>query len=189
VSDIATRHLRRCCNCGFLNGIHLVPSSHDVAGRTTDALQPHLGKDEAMSKSYYAESVRDILLLIARILLMLLFLIFGWRKLTDYGGTVAYFAQGAVPLPALAGVIAIVAELGAGIAISLGIVTRPVAVLLALYTFATALLGHHFWTMEGPARAAGEINFFKNMSIMGGLVLLYLTGAGRYSIDNKMNMD
>ncbi len=63
-----------------------------------------------MSKSYYAESVRDILLLIARILLMLLFLIFGWRKLTDYGGTVANFAQGAVPLPALAGVIAIVAE-------------------------------------------------------------------------------
>ena len=142
-----------------------------------------------MSKSYYAESVRDILLLIARILLMLLFLIFGWRKLTDYGGTVANFAQGAVPLPALAGVIAIVAELGAGIAISLGIVTRPVAILLALYTFATALLGHHFWTMEGPARAAGEINFFKNMSIMGGLLLLYLTGAGRYSIDNKMNID
>ena len=142
-----------------------------------------------MSKSYYAESVRDILLLIARILLMLLFLIFGWRKLTDYGGTVANFTQGAVPLPALAGVIAIVAELGAGIAITLGIVTRPVAILLALYTFATALLGHHFWTMEGPARAAGEINFFKNMSIMGGLLLLYLTGAGRYSIDNKMNID
>jgi putative oxidoreductase len=63
------------------------------------------------------------------------------------------------------------------------------AILLALYTFATALLGHHFWTMEGPARAAGEINFFKNVSIIGGLLLLYLTGAGRYSIDNKMNID
>ena len=142
-----------------------------------------------MSKSYYADSVRDILLLIARILLMLLFLIFGWRKLTDYGGTVATFTKGAVPLPALAGVIAIVAELGAGIAITLGILTRPVAILLALYTFATALLGHHFWTMEGPARVTGEINFFKNMSIIGGLLLLYLTGAGRYSIDNKMNID
>jgi putative oxidoreductase len=63
------------------------------------------------------------------------------------------------------------------------------AILLALYTFATALLGHHFWNMEGPARAAGEINFFKNVSIIGGLLLLYLTGAGRYSIDNKMNID
>jgi putative oxidoreductase len=43
--------------------------------------------------------------------------------------------------------------------------------------------------MEGPARVTGEINFFKNMSIIGGLLLLYLTGAGRYSIDNKMNID
>jgi putative oxidoreductase len=166
-----------------------VPSSHDAARRATDALQAHSCKEEAMSKSYYADSVRDILLLIARILLMLLFLIFGWQKLTDYGGTVATFTKGAVPLPALAGVIAIVAELGAGIAITLGILTRPVAILLALYTFATALLGHHFWTMEGPARVTGEINFFKNMSIIGGLLLLYLTGAGRYSIDNKMNID
>ena len=142
-----------------------------------------------MSKTFYAERIKDMLLLIARILLMLLFLIFGWRKLTDYGGTVANFTQGAVPLPALAGVIAIVAELGAGIAITLGIVTRPVAILLALYTFATALLGHHFWTMEGPARVAGEINFFKNVSIIGGLLLLYVTGAGRYSVDNKLNTD
>ncbi len=142
-----------------------------------------------MSRTFYAENVRDIVLLIARILLVLLFLIFGWGKLTNYGGTVAYFTQGNVPLPALAGVIAIIAELGAGIAIALGIVTRPVAVLLALYTFATALLGHHYWTMSGPAQAGAEINFFKNISIIGGLLLLYLTGAGRYSVDNKMNLD
>jgi putative oxidoreductase len=43
--------------------------------------------------------------------------------------------------------------------------------------------------MEGPARVAGEINFFKNESNIGGLLLLYVTGAGRYSIDNKLNSD
>ena len=142
-----------------------------------------------MSKTFYAESARDILLLIARILMVLLFLIFGWGKLTNYGGTVAYFTQGDVPLPPLAAVIAIIAELGAGLAISLGIFTRPVAILLAIYTFATALLGHHFWAMSGADRVEAEINFFKNISIIGGLLLVYLTGAGRYSIDNKMNLD
>ena len=141
-----------------------------------------------MSKTFYAERIRDILLLIARILLVLLFVIFGWQKLTNYSGTVAYFAQGDVPSPPLAAAIAIVAELGAGIAITLGIITRPIAVLLALYTFATALLGHHYWTMLGPDRAEAEINFFKNISIIAGLLLLYLTGAGKYSIDDKMNL-
>jgi putative oxidoreductase len=156
--------------------------------QATDALQANSGKETAVSKTFYAESARDILLLIARILMVLLFLIFGWGKLTNYGGTVAYFTQGNVPLPPLAAAIAIIAELGAGIAISLGILTRPVAILLAIYTFATALLGHHFWSMSGPDRVGAEINFFKNISIIGGLLLLYLTGAGRYSIDNKMNL-
>jgi putative oxidoreductase len=142
-----------------------------------------------MSKTFYAERVRDMLLLVARILMMLLFVIFGWQKLTNYSGTVAFFVQGNVPSPALAAVIAIVAEFGAGIAITLGILTRPVAVLLALYTFATALIGHPYWTMSGLARVGAEINFFKNISIIGGLFLLYLTGAGRYSIDHKINLE
>jgi putative oxidoreductase len=53
--------------------------------------------------------------------------------------------------------------------------------LLALYTLGTALIGHLFWTMEATARNA--INFYKNISIVGGLVLLYVTGAGKYSVD------
>jgi putative oxidoreductase len=155
----------------------------------SDALQEYLGKWDTMSKTFYAERIRDVLLLIARILMVLLFVIFGWQKLTNYDGTVALFVQGNVPSPALSAVIAIIAELGAGIAIALGILTRPVAVLLALYTFATAILGHHYWNMSGPARAGAEINFFKNISIIGGLFLLYLTGAGRYSVDHKIKLD
>ncbi len=141
-----------------------------------------------MDKTFHAEANRDIPLLIARVLMMLLFLIFGWEKLTNYDGTIAYFTQGGVPMPALSAVIAVVAELGAGIAITLGILTRPVSVLLALYTLATALLGHHYWTMSGAERAAAEIDFFKNISIVAGLLLLWSAGAGKYSIDNKLGL-
>ncbi|HWT36719.1 MAG TPA: DoxX family protein, partial [Paraburkholderia sp.] len=50
---------------------------------------------------------------------------------------------------------------------------------------ATALIGHHYWTMQGMERYANTINFYKNLSIMGGLFLLVITGPGRYSIDRR----
>jgi uncharacterized membrane protein YphA (DoxX/SURF4 family) len=45
-----------------------------------------------------------------------------------------------------------------------------------LYTLGTAIIGHHFWTKSGMERVEAEINFFKNVSIMAGLLLPYLTG-------------
>ncbi len=64
--------------------------------------------------------------------------------------------------------------------------TRPLAILLAIYTLLTALIGHHYWTMTGMAQYEAEINFYKNVSIMGGFFLLYVTGPGRYSIDAQL---
>ena len=53
---------------------------------------------------------------------MLLFVVFGWQKLTGYSGTIAYFGQSGVPLPSLAAPIAVIMELGVGIAIVLAII-------------------------------------------------------------------
>ena len=141
-----------------------------------------------MINSFGAESVRDGVILVSRILLMLLFVIFGWEKLIGFGGTVGYFGQIGLPAPALAAIIAVVMEFFVGVAIILGLLTRPLAVILAIYTLATGLVGHHYWTMSGMARMEAEINFFKNISIIGGLFLLYVTGAGRYSIDARLGL-
>jgi putative oxidoreductase len=141
-----------------------------------------------MDRTFGADRVFDGLILICRILLMILFVIFGWEKLTGFGGTVGYFGQIGVPAPFLATIVAVVMEFFVGIAIILGLLTRPLAFILAIYTLATALLGHHFWALSGMARVENEINFFKNVSIMGGLFLLYLTGAGRYSIDARLGL-
>jgi len=135
-----------------------------------------------------AERIRDEGILISRILLALLFLIFGWGKLTDYSGTVAYMTQSGVPLPLLATLVAIVVELVASLAVILGVWTRPLAVLLALYTLASAFIGHPYWTMDGADRYANMINFYKNVSIIGGFFLLYGAGAGRYSIDARLGL-
>lgn len=131
------------------------------------------------------ENHRDPLLLLARILLVVLFVLFGWSKLTSFAGTSAYMAAEGLPLPAVAAVVAIVMEFFVGLAIVLGFWTRPLALLLALYTLGTALVGHHYWTMTGADHMANMINFYKNLSIVGGLLLLCLTGPGRYSIDRR----
>jgi putative oxidoreductase len=126
---------------------------------------------------------RDGLLLAARVLLVLLFLIFGWAKMLDFAGTAGFMAHLGLPLPPLSAVIVIFMEFFVAIAIVLGILTRPLVLLLALYTLGTALLGHHFWIMTGAEMHANKINFFKNISIIGGLLVLYAAGPGRYSWD------
>jgi len=124
-------------------------------------------------------------ILLARILMMALFVLFGWGKLTDFSGTVAYMASSGLPLPTLAAAAVILMEFFVGLAILLGFCTRPLALLLALYTLGTALIGHHYWTMAGAERMANEINFYKNLAIIGGLVLLSVTGPGKYSLDRR----
>jgi putative oxidoreductase len=140
-----------------------------------------------MRSTFGAETVGDVVLLVARILLVLLFVIFGWKKLIGFGGTVAYFSHNGVPMPFLAALIAVAMELVAGVAIALGLFTRPLALLMALYTLGTALLGHPFWNLAGTARVEAEINFLKNVGLIGGFLLLYVTGAGRYSLDDKID--
>jgi len=128
---------------------------------------------------------QDTIILVGRILLALLFIIFGWGKLMDYSGTVQYMIHVGSPVPPIAAVVAIVMETIAPLAIIFGVATRPVALLLALYTLGTALIGHHYWTMTGMDRFQNEINFFKNISIIGGFLLLYVTGPGKYALGDK----
>lgn len=124
----------------------------------------------------------DALILLARVLLMVLFLVTGWQKLTNFSGTTAYMASTGAPLPKLSTVVAIAMEFFGGIALVLGVWTRPLALLYAAFTLATAVMGHPFWRKSGADREANKINFLKNLSIMGGLLLLAVTGPGKYAL-------
>jgi len=127
--------------------------------------------------------INDELILAARLLLATLFLVFGWRKLTDFSGTVSQMAQLGVPMPVLAAAGATFMELPVAFAVAVGAFTRPSAALMFFYTLGTALIGHRYWTMTGTERVDGMDGFYKNLSIMGGFLLLYIAGAGKYSID------
>ena len=127
--------------------------------------------------------INDELILAARLLLATLFLIFGWRKLRDYSGTVNQLMQLGVAMPTLGAAVATFMELPVAFAVLVGAFTRPSALLMFLYTLGTARFGHRYWTMTGSERIDNMDGFYKNLGIMGGFLLLYMTGAGKYSID------
>jgi putative oxidoreductase len=131
------------------------------------------------------EGQRDLVLLLARILLMILFVLSGWGKLTGFEGTVGYMTSLGAPAPTLAAAVAVIMEFAVGILLILGFYTRPLALLFALFVLGTALLGHPFWNMVEPERSANMTQFLKNLSIVGGLLALAVSGAGRFSLDRR----
>jgi putative oxidoreductase len=127
--------------------------------------------------------INDVVLLAARLFLATLFLIFGWRKLRDFSGTVRQMAQDGLPMPVLAAAIALFMELPVSFAVAAGAFTRLSAALMVLYTLGTSLAEHRYWTARGADQLESMEAFYKNLGIMGGFLLLAITGAGRYSID------
>ncbi len=134
------------------------------------------------------DDINDELILAARLLLATLFLIFGWRKLRNFSGTVNQMVQLGVPTPILAAGVAIFMELPVAFAVAVGAFTRPSALLMFFYTLGTALIGHRYWTITGADQVDSMDSFYKNLSIMGGFLLLYVTDAGKYSIDGLFSI-
>ncbi|WP_435952552.1 DoxX family protein [Dryocola sp. BD626] len=128
---------------------------------------------------------RPVMLLVARIALVLLFIIFGFPKMTGFSGTVQYMASVGAPLPMVSAIIAVLMEVVAAILIVLGFYTRPLAILFIFYTLGTAVIGHHYWNMSGDAVMPNMINFYKNVSIAGAFLLLAIVGPGSLSLDKR----
>jgi putative oxidoreductase len=116
--------------------------------------------------------------LIGRILMSLLFILGGWGKLLAPAATQAMLAGHNLPMVQLAWVIAVVVELGGGLAILFGLFTRPVAFVCAIWCVATALIAHTNFADRNM-----EIHFFKNMGMAGGFLYIAAFGAGAWSLD------
>jgi putative oxidoreductase len=127
--------------------------------------------------------VRDGVALVGRILLAAMFVISGWGKLMGFAGTAGYIAGQGLPLPQLLAAAAIAIELGGGLLILLGWKTRWAALAFAVFLVGITPIFHNFWSAPADAHMGQVINFQKNLSILGGMLLLYVLGPGRYSVD------
>ena len=114
--------------------------------------------------------------LLPRVLLSLLFLVAGVRKVMAYGGTLGYFKALGLPFPEIVLPLVIAIEIGGSVALLAGWKLRWSAALLALFTLGSALVAHQFWK-AAPAEFSGQLNnFLKNVAITGGFLLLILRG-------------
>ena len=129
------------------------------------------------------DAQKDWAALIGRMLLVILFFISGFGKIPGYEGTAAYIASEGLPMPQVLAAISIIIELGGAIAIALGWKTRFAAAVLALFMIVITPVFHKFWGIPPDEAAIQQIHFMKNVSIVGGFLLLFAFGPGRYSLD------
>ena len=122
--------------------------------------------------------LRDSLELAGRILLALLFLLSGIGKIAGYQASVGYMQAMGVPGALLP--VTIVLEIAGAAAIMAGWKTRIAAFLLAGFTLVAAVIFHSNFGDQ-----IQMVMFFKNVAIVGGLLVLMANGAGRYSLDAR----
>jgi putative oxidoreductase len=130
-----------------------------------------------------AERSRDVVLLASRILLAVIFVPSGFGKLTHFARFADSLTAKGLPLPLLWSVAAVAAEFLGGLCVLLGLWTRPAALLMFVFTAATAVIGHPFWAADAAAYQMQFINFMKNVAIMGGFLALFIAGPGSVSLD------
>lgn len=129
---------------------------------------------------------RSWTVLVGRVFLGTIFLLSGINKLMQWEATQSQMeAEGLFAVPALLAIAAAV-EILASLSVLTGTFARLGALALFVFLIPVTLVFHDFWTYEGSAREMQMINFLKNLSIMGGLLLLIGAGAGRVSVDDKI---
>jgi putative oxidoreductase len=128
----------------------------------------------------------DLFILLARLSMGWLFLASGWVKLTNVAGTAGYLTNLGVPSPGLMVWLVLGVELLIGITLILGLAVRYSAALTFLFLIVATALAHRYWSYPPAQQAAQYSQFLKNLALMGGALLLFWSGAGRYSVDARM---
>ena len=123
--------------------------------------------------------------LIGRLLLALLFLPAGISKIGGFAGTVGYIASKGLPMPEVGAVVAILVEVVGGLALIAGFGTRIAAVVLAVFTLVATFIFHNYWGVPAEQAFVQQLMFFKNIAVVGGLLILAASGPGTLSVDAR----
>lgn len=134
-------------------------------------------------------SLQNPLSLLGRALLALLFVPAGFAKIGGFAGTVGYIASKGVPMPEVAAAAAIAVELGLGFLLLIGWQARWAALGIAIFTVVITFIFHNFWAMEAAQKMMQQQAFFKNIAVVGGLLLVAAFGPGAWSLDGREGHD
>lgn len=130
-------------------------------------------------------SVTNTVALVGRILLAILFIKSGWGKIGGFEGTAGYMASKGLPMPQVLLVLTILIELGGGILLAVGWKARWAALAIAAFVVPATLVFHQFWGIPADQVMNQSNHFFKNVSIIGGMLMVFALGPGAYSVDKR----
>jgi putative oxidoreductase len=132
----------------------------------------------------YAAMWQDSLLLAGRVLIGWIFISSGFRKLMDILAFVKTMPRR--DLPEFLGYVAPFVEFIGGIVLVAGFATRYAALVMPLFMLFATFSSPRYWNYPEAQQANQNSHFWKNISMTGGIVLLFITGAGRYALDAVM---
>lgn len=127
--------------------------------------------------------------LLGRALIALLFIPAGFAKIGGFAGLTGYIASKGLPLPQVAAAIAIFVELGLGLALLFGWKARWAALGMAIFVAVITPIFHNYWASPPAQMTAQQLNFYKNLAVIGGLLVVFAFGPGGWSIDARPSID
>ena len=130
-------------------------------------------------------AMQDRALLAARLLVTPLFIYSGIGKILAFGVTASRLPGGEGGFGSFLAAGSIVIELGASLALILGIYTRCAAITLIVFTILATLMFHNFWASPAAAVTAQTVNFLKNLGLIGLFAVIAAFGPGAHALRKK----
>ena len=121
----------------------------------------------------------NILDLVGRIFISLVFLLSGINKIGNYEGTIQWMES--LGMPGIFLIPAIILELVAPILIMIGYKVKISAALLSIFCVTTAVIFHNDFSNQMQF-----ISFMKNIALAGGFLFIVVNGAKDFSLDKKL---
>ena len=123
--------------------------------------------------------MKNILDLVGRVFISLVFLLSGINKIGNYEGTIEWMES--LGMPGIFLIPAIILEIVAPILLIVGYKVKISASLLSLFCIATAIIFHNDFSNQMQF-----VSFMKNIALAGGFLFLVVNGAKDFSLDKKL---
>ena len=130
-------------------------------------------------------NVRNWIALVGRIALALIFITSGWSKITHFDGAAAYMANAGMTMIKPLLVLTIIIELGGGLLLALGWKARWAALAFAIWIVPVSFVFHAFWSVAPDQAQLQYIQFMKNVSIFGGMLMVIAFGPGAFALERS----
>ena len=124
----------------------------------------------------------NYLVVLGRVLFAAIFVMAGPSHFSQ--GSIAFAASKGVPLASVAVPLSGLIALAGGLSIALGYRAKLGGWLIVLFLVPVTVMIHNFWAMADPAAVQmNQVMFMKNLSMLGGALLIAYFGSGPLSLD------